>query len=192
MVIMKKLGSLFLAGLAALLPLALSIYLIWWLFVRIDGILAPVIQTITGHHLPGLGFLITILLILFIGLMATSLIGNRLMHFWEGLLLKTPLLGRLYSSIKRIVGAVLSPNKTAFRQVVMLEYPRKGLYVLGFITNENFYLMDEENYCVFVPTTPNPTSGFFMVAPRDQVQILDMPVEQAMELIISAGMVNGS
>lgn len=187
---MKKLGSYFLAGLAALLPLLISLYLIWWLFTSIDGILGPFIETLIGRNLPGLGFLITLLLLILVGMLATSWFGNRIMRFWEGLLVQTPFLGRLYTSLKRIITAVLSPNRTAFRQVVLVEYPRKELYVIGFITQENSPLLDENNYCIFVPTTPNPTSGFFIIAPKEQVTILDISIEQGMELIISAGMVN--
>lgn len=187
---MKKLSSLFLAGLAALLPLAISLYLIWWIFIKIDRLLAPILISITGKATPGVGFLITVALIVLVGFISTSILGNKLVDFWEKIVLKTPILGKMYGTVKKIVNSFLSPDRSSFKQAVLVEFPREGAYSIGFITNDNFSHIDEENYCLFVPTTPNPTSGFFIIVPQEKVKLLDIPVEKAFELLISAGMVS--
>lgn len=186
---MKKLLSMFFAGLAVLLPVAISLYLVWWLFVQIDGILAPLLVKFFGRTIPGAGFLLTIIMIIMVGFMATNLIGRKLFLWSEQILLKIPLLGKIYSTVKRITRAFFSPGKKSFRQVVLVEFPRTGAYSLGFITNDEFPFVEEDTYSVFVPTTPNPTSGFFIVVPQNQVKILDISVEQGIEMLMSAGMI---
>lgn len=187
---MRKLSSLFFAGLATLLPVVICFYIIWWLFITVDGILAPFIKRLPGYYFPGIGFTVTILLILFIGFMATNVLGKKFIALGEKALLKTPVLGKMFATAKRILNSVLAPNKNSFSQVVLVEFPRPGIYSLGFITNEDFAYLEEETYCVFVPTTPNPTSGFFIIAPKDQVKHLNISVEKGMELLISAGMIS--
>lgn len=100
-----------------------------------------------------------------------------------------PLLGKVYGTVKRITDSLFSSNKSALRQVALVEFPRPGIYSLGFITNDEFPYIEEDTYSIFIPTTPNPTSGWFVVLPRKDVTILDMSVDQGMEYIISAGMV---
>jgi len=185
---MRKLSSLFLAGLATLLPVVICFYITWWLFTTIDGWLAPILKRL-GYYFPGIGFALTIILILFIGFMATNVFGKKLIGLGEKALLKTPVLGKMYATAKRILDSFLKPNKNSFSQVVLVEFPRKGLHSLGFITNENFGYLDESNYCVFIPTTPNPTTGFFVICSQEQVKILDISVEKGMEILISAGMI---
>ncbi|MEA1962005.1 MAG: DUF502 domain-containing protein [Bacillota bacterium] len=189
---MKRIGSIFLTGLVTLLPIVISLYIIIWIFTAIDSILGPSIVQITGHSLPGVGFVLTIILILLIGMLTTNCIGKKLLSWSEVLFSRTPLLGKIYLTIKRIIGSLLSQDKNAFKKAVLVEFPREGLYSMGFITNDNFSYIDEENYCLFIPTTPNPTSGYFIVAPRDKVRLLDIPVEQAMEILISAGTVTNA
>jgi uncharacterized membrane protein len=186
---MKKLISMFFAGLIILLPAAISLYLIYWLFMRIDGILGPLLEQVWGYAIPGIGFIITITLIIIVGFMATNIIGRKLFLWWEGILIKIPLLGKLYSTIKKITRSFLSPNKVSFKKVVLVEFPRIGAHSIGFITNDEFPFLEENSYSIFVPTTPNPTSGFFIVVPRDKVKILDISVDQAFEIIMSAGMI---
>ena len=187
---MKRLVSLFLAGLATLLPLILSLYLIYWLVTFMDGLLDPLLILILGKAIPGLGFLITITSIILVGLMATNIIGHKLIAWSEQIFVKIPLLGKMYATFKRITNSFFSSNKTSFRQVALVEFPRKGIYSLGFITNDCFPYIDEDTYSIFIPTTPNPTSGWFIIMSRDNVKILDISVEKGIEMVISAGMVN--
>lgn len=189
---MKRFASLFLAGLATLLPLVISLYLIYWLVNFVDHLLDPVLSLVIGKTIPGLGFLITILFIILVGFMATNIIGNKLISWWEHIFVKIPLLGKMYSTLKRITNSFFSSNKTSFRQVALVEFPRKGIFSLGFVTNDEFPYLEADTYSIFIPTTPNPTSGWFIVMPREDVEILDISVEKGIEMVISAGMVNGS
>jgi len=186
---MKKLLSMFLAGLATLLPISISLWLIIWLFNLVDGILKPLLTPVIGFAVPGLGFIIIISLIILIGFISTNILGNKILSWWESIMQGIPLLGKIYRTVKRITDSIFSSNKSSFKQVALIEFPRKGIYSLGFVTNDEFAFIDEETYSIFIPTTPNPTSGWFIVLPREQVQILDINVDQGMEIIISAGMV---
>ncbi|MGI6422787.1 MAG: DUF502 domain-containing protein [Syntrophomonadaceae bacterium] len=186
---MKRILSLFLAGLATLLPVYISIWLIVWLFNLVDNILKPLLEPIIGCAVPGLGFIIIIALVILLGFISTNYFGRRILRWWENILHNIPLLGKVYGTIKRITDSLFSSNKSAFKQVALVEFPRPGIFSLGFITNDEFPHIEEDTYSIFIPTTPNPTSGWFVVLPREDVKILDMSVDQGMEFIISAGMV---
>ncbi|MBO8159899.1 DUF502 domain-containing protein [Thermosyntropha sp.] len=189
---MRRLASLFLAGLATLLPLVISIYFIYWIFKTVDSILAPVLKHYIGHTIPGLGFLITITLVILIGLISTNIAGRKIITWWENLFIQIPLLGKIYGTVKRITSSLFSKEKSSFRQVALIEFPRPGIYSLAFVTNDEVPFMEEEVYTLFVPTTPNPTSGWFIIMPKDKVRILDIGVDRGIEMVISAGMVNGN
>ncbi|NLL85079.1 MAG: DUF502 domain-containing protein [Syntrophomonadaceae bacterium] len=186
---MKRILSLFLAGLATLLPVYISIWLIVWLFNMVDNILKPLLEPIIGCAVPGLGFIIIIALVILLGFISTNYLGRRILGWWENLMQNIPLLGKVYGTIKRITDSIFSSNKSAFKQVALVEFPRPGIFSLGFITNDEFPHIEDDTYSIFIPTTPNPTSGWFVVLPREDVKILDMSVDQGMEFIISAGMV---
>lgn len=186
---MKRLASLFFTGLATLLPVVLSIYLLYWVFSIVDNLLAPLLSAYFGPVFPGVGFLLTILIILLVGIITTNFLGKKLVFWGELLLFRIPLLGKIYSTIRRITDSIFSSGKNSFRKVVLIEFPRKGIYSLGFVTNEDFPLLDEDAYSIFVPTTPNPTSGWFIIMPKDSVKILDISVERGIEIVISAGMI---
>ncbi len=187
---MKRILSLFGAGLATLLPVYISIWLIVWLFNMVDNILKPLLQPIFGFAVPGLGFIIIISFIILLGFISTNFLGRKMLGCWENIMIKIPLLGKVYGTVKRITDSLFSSNKSAFKQVALVEFPRPGIYSLGFVTNDEFDYVERDTYSIFIPTTPNPTSGWFVVLPREDVTILDMTIDQGMELIISAGMVS--
>ncbi len=186
---MRRILSMFLAGLATLLPIYISIWLIIWLFNMVDNILKPLLAPIFGFAVPGLGFIIIISFIILLGFISTNILGNKMLGWWENVMHKIPLLGKVYGAVKRITDSIFSSNKGAFKQVALIEFPRPGIYSLGFVTNEEFPYVKRDTYSIFIPTTPNPTSGWFVVLPREDVTILDINVDQGMEIIISAGMV---
>lgn len=188
---MKKLASLFLAGLATLLPIVISLYFIYWIFSAVDSLLAPVIIHYLGRPIPGLGFVITIALVTFTGLISTNIAGKKIIAWWEEILVKIPLLGKIYGTTKRITNSFFSKEKSSFSKVALIEFPRPGIYSLAFVTNEGVPFMDEEVYTLFIPTTPNPTSGWFVMMPKEKVKILDISIDRGIEMVISAGMVNG-
>ena len=189
----RRLRELFLVGLAVVLPLLVTYLLLRFLFEALDGLLDPMIQGILGRRIPGLGFLATVAIIFLIGTLTTNIVGRKLVAMTEGLLLRIPLVKNVYGASKQLFDAITLPGRGAFRQVVMLEYPRSGLYALGFITAtqaKGFQdLVGEQTVNVFIPTAPNPTSGFFLVVPERSVIPVPISVEEALKLIVSGGLI---
>ncbi len=189
----RRTRELFLVGLAVVLPLLVTYLLLRFLFETLDGLLDPIIQGVLGRRIPGLGLLAAVIIIFLIGALTTNIVGRKLVAMTEGLLLRIPLVKNVYAASKQLFDAFALPGKGAFRQVVMLEYPRVGSYALGFITatqTEGFdALVGEKTVNVFVPTAPNPTSGFFLVVPEKSVTPVPISVEEALKLIVSGGLI---
>jgi uncharacterized membrane protein len=189
----RRVRELFVVGLAVVLPLLVTYLLLRFLFETFDGLLDPIIQGILGRRIPGLGFLTTVALIFLIGTLTTNIVGRKLVAMTEGLLLRIPVVKTVYAASKQLFDALTLPGQGAFRQVVMLEYPRTGVYALGFITAtqaEGFQdLVGEKTVNVFIPTAPNPTSGFFLVVPERSVIPVPISMEEALKLIVSGGLI---
>ncbi len=188
---LKKLRNIFLTGILVILPLVASIYILWYLFVFIDNLVRPMVILLFKRDLPGAGIILTLLVIMITGVFATNVIGKKIITVAENLLLKIPLYRNIYISFKQFLEGLFHQNKDSFEQVIIFEYPRKGLYQMGFITKEtsSFFnsLTGKELYNVFLPTTPNPTSGMFIMVPKEEAIIIDISIEEALKLIISAG-----
>lgn len=189
-----SLKKIFTTGLITLLPLGITIYLFYLIFNFLDKLLGGVVEKIFNISVPGIGFAAGIILIFLVGFIASNLIGRKIIALWDALFHKIPLTRSIYSSAKQIIDAFTLQGKHAFQKVVLLEYPRKGLYVLGFITGSSKGEVQEKTHedvvNVFVPTTPNPTSGMLILAPKKEVIELDMTVEEGLKLIISGGLVS--
>ena len=193
--IFKQIWRLFLTGLFAILPISLTVYLVIFIFTKIDSILRDIItQTLAQfgvEYVQGMGFVLLLLLILLIGLLARSIIGKWLIKLVNQLMLKLPLVSKIYQTISELSNALFTDKKSIFENVVLIEYPRKGLYSIAFVTKKQKDIIDDgkqENLVnVFVPTTPNPTSGFFIMVPEDQVIDVGISVETAFKMILSAG-----
>jgi len=146
-----------------------------------------------GFHIPGLGVLLAIALVLVTGMIMANLLGRRLVAFWESLLARIPLVRTLYSAVKQIMEAVLATDAKSFRKVLLVEYPRKGVWSLAFMTSDDLGEVQDKTIAnvisVFIPTTPNPTSGFVLMVPESDVIELDMAVEEGLKMIISMGVV---
>ncbi len=188
----KSIKKNFLAGFAIILPVGITLYLIVFMFEFLDGILGPVFRWIFGRAVPGLGLLVSLILILMVGMMATNVIGSRLIAFGEKIITGTPFVRSVYISTKQVFTTLFRNTTTnAFNRVVMVEYPRKGMYVLGFATapaSGEVQNKTKENVInIFIPTTPNPTSGFLIMVPEQDVVAMDMSVEDAIKVIISGG-----
>jgi uncharacterized membrane protein len=195
----------FLAGLAIVMPGVISFAVLIWLFGTVSNITDKLLiflpQKLT-HRADGTMFwywsafalVITIFIIGFVGLLARNYFGKRVIEWADSALLRIPLLNKIYGATKQVNDAFSSGNKTAFRTVVLIEYPRLGVYSVGFITsepNEEIRAKTKEKVvCVFVPTTPNPTGGFLLLVPEDQVTKLDMSVADGIKYIISLGAIN--
>ncbi|MBU0683717.1 MAG: DUF502 domain-containing protein [Candidatus Omnitrophota bacterium] len=201
---MKKTWNKFLVyfinGVVLLLPIVLTVVLIKFLALQVNNIVLDPIMKLFTPVVMGLRriyvaktliFLLVILAIAIIGWAAKILFIKRFFSHGEKLFIKVPILGRIYNAAKQIFSALLGQGKTIFREVVMLEYPRKGIYSIGFTTGdakgEINQKIGKECLSVFVPTTPNPTSGLFLVVPKEEVFFLKMSVEDGMKLVISGG-----
>jgi len=188
----------FITGLLIWLPLAITA----WVLMVIAGIadnslrLLPKAfhpQNLVGFDIPGAGILVALIIILGTGLFATNFIGERLVRWWEILLAKIPVVNSIYNSVKQVSDTLFSSSGNAFRKALLIEYPRKGSWTIAFLTGKpggdvGNHLADDY-VSVYVPTTPNPTSGFFLMLPRNDVIELEMNVDEALKYIISMGVV---
>ena len=185
----------FLAGLILWAPLSITIWVIAWVFDVLDSVLPMAIRSeaLVGVHSPGFGVLVVVLLILVTGFVAANLIGQKLVEIWEGMMRRIPLVRSIYSSVKQVSDTILSPNGQAFRQAVMVQYPRQGSWTIGFLTgtpaSDVAQHLPTECVSVYVPTTPNPTSGFFLMMPKSEVIELSIGVDAALKYVVSMGTV---
>jgi uncharacterized membrane protein len=188
---MKKVQKIFLAGILTLLPVVVTFYLIYFLFTTLDNFLGNFLENMVQRELPGAGFLLSIGVVFLVGFLTTNLLGKRVIHWGEALITKIPLIKGIYTSTKQIVDAFSNREKDAFKKVVLLEYPRQGLFALGFVTGssrgEIQTKTQELMINVFVPTTPNPTSGMLVMVPEEAIIPLDMTVEEGLRVLISGG-----
>ena len=186
----KTLRRQFLAGLLVIVPIGATILIMVWLFVSIDNILQPLIRAILGHTIPGIGFAITVILIYLVGVIASNVGGRRLIRYGESLLAKVPIIRQLYQGIKQILEAFSTPNANGFMRVVLIEFPRKGVRSIGFVTNESPGEPGRRMLNIFVPTAPNPTSGFLQIVEESEVIRTNMSIDDALKLVLSAGRVS--
>jgi len=195
---MKRLRTYIVTGLLVWVPLGVTVFLVKFMVDFVDRtlLLLPLEyrpDTLLGVHIPGLGIVLTLAVLLVTGILAANFLGRKLVNTWESLLQRIPLVRTVYSAAKSFAEVVLTNNTESFKQVLLIEYPRKGLYSLCFQTSTSLGEVQartgEEVICVFVPTTPNPTSGVMIIIPKKDVIILDMQVEAAVKMVVSLGVV---
>ena len=189
----------FLAGILVTSPILITVYVTWLIVTFIDAQVAGLLPNSLDftkqlpHQIPGLGLIISIVVITFIGAITPGFIGRTLLKVGERILDNTPVVRSIYSAIKQIMETVMSTNSESFREVVLVEYPRKGIWVIGFVTGETKgevqSLNKETLINVFIPTTPNPTSGFLLFLPKKDLMYMKMKVEDAVKMVISGGIV---
>lgn len=184
----------FLTGLLILLPTVITMYVLYRIFVSIDNILRPLAEKYPFLDFPGLGFIGIILIILLTGVFAGNFIGRKIISWIEeGIIFKIPLVSRVYQAIKQMSEVFLKTNRTGFRKAILIQYPRPGIYVVGFVTSTwKFRGQDGDEQIfinVFLPTTPNPTSGLFLMLPEHEAIPLDCTIEEALKMVISGGAV---
>jgi len=183
----RKIRRHFLAGLLVTLPIAATIVLLVWIFNTIDSVLQPVVILLFGNPIPGVGFGTTVIFIYLVGLIVSQVAGKRLINYGESLLSKVPIFRWIYISIKQILESFSTPGDTGLLQTVLLEFPRKDIWTIGFITNETLTQNGKTQLNIFIPTSPNPTSGFMQIASEDEVIRTDIPVDNALRMVITAG-----
>lgn len=192
----QRLKKNFVTGLVAILPLLLTAYLCWLLFVwggQIFGealVLIPALRAIPRLGRVALGFVLLLVLIYAIGVLASHLLGRRLLGLWERLLRHTPFIGLVYNTSKQFTETFFT-SRYAFRQVVAVEYPRPGSYALGFLTSDRVWHLSggRKVLTVYLPNTPNPTGGRIMLVPPQRLFHVELTVEEAVKLIVSGGMI---
>ncbi len=191
---MSRLRKYFFTGIIVLLPLIITVYVLLVIFNLVDGLLAELIEKLVGFPLPGLGIVLTVLFILLVGLVATNVIGKRLIALFDLLFTRIPMVKIIYGAVKQIINAFAIQPRDAFRRVALVEYPRPGIYAIGFVTGEGTGEVQEKTVAkvssIFIPTTPNPTSGMLLLVPQAEITYLDMSVEEGLKWIISGGVVN--
>jgi len=197
----KKLKQIFLTGLAVTIPIGLTLYILFFLIDIMDGLLKiiPVRyhpDTLLGIHIPGLGIIVTLSLITIAGLVTTSYVGYKIVQSGEDLVDRIPFGRNIYQAIKKISYSMFMDKRSSFKKVVLVEFPRKGVYTIGFVTGvpsgEIRKKAGQNCISVFLPTTPNPTSGYLIIVPEDELVPMDMSVEEALTFIISVGIVTPS
>ena len=199
--ILAKFRRFFLTGLLVTAPIIITIYVTWLVITFIDIKVANLLpeyldfRKALPFQIPGLGLVIVIFVITLIGAITPGLIGRNLLKLGEMILFKTPVIRTVYSSIKQIMETVMSTNSKSFKEVVLVEYPRKDIWVIAFVTSSVKGEIDKkikksDLVSIFIPTTPNPTSGFLLFVAKKDLIYLKMPVEQAVKLVISGGIVS--
>lgn len=189
-----RLRRYFLVGLVVIAPVTVTVIVLRWIFETIDAILGRPLQAAIGFRIPGLGFILLGLLVLAVGWVVHNAVGRRMLNWWNDTVARFPVIGRLYNAASQIVQAVLGEQKRVFKRVVLVPFPSDSLWSVGFVTSEDSG--DLGRYAgvptcnVFVPTTPNPTTGFLLIVPKDRLRETAMTVEDAVKSIISAGSVS--
>jgi uncharacterized membrane protein len=189
-----ELRNAFVRGIGVLFPLGVTFWFFRSLLNWVDGIFSPALEQWLGREVPGLGFLTMVVLILIVGLLTRNLVGHLLFTWFERLLRSIPFVRSVYGAIKDLVGAfALGGKSKTFRQVVMVEYPRPGLYCIGFVTNESTFSSSDQRVQeftnVYIPNPPNPTSGVLVLVPKQDVITLEMSIEEGLKMVLSGGIV---
>jgi uncharacterized membrane protein len=194
----SKIRTYLIAGMLVWLPLAASFWVVSTLMKWMDKslLLVPAVyrpDELLGFHIPGLGVLLTLVIVLMTGMVAANLFGRELVKLWERLVLKIPLVRSVYSSVKQLLETMFADSGNSFRKVVLVEFPRPGVWALGFLTGtdqgEAQQMTGHDVVNVYVPTTPNPTGGYFIMLPKDDVKELKMSVDDGLKMLLSMGAV---
>lgn len=197
---MSKIKKYFITGLLIFLPVTLTIYILVAIFRFFDNILGRFINIYLirtgGFYVPGLGIILFILLVFFTGFFTTHFFGKRIFPALERFFLfKPPVVRQVYPAIKKIVNLIFSREKNSFKRAVLVEYPRKGIFSIGFVANNGMgeaknKTRNDDLVNIFIPNSPSPVSGFFIMVPEKDLVYLDISVEKAFEMIVSGGVLN--
>ena len=194
-----RLRNYFLAGVIVVAPISITFFIVWQVVQVVDGNVQRMLpdrynpETYLPFSVPGLGVVLMVGLITLIGMLAAGFVGRTVMRTSEQILNRMPVIRSIYGTLKQIFETVFSHSSQSFREVVLIEYPRRGIWAIGFVTGhargEIQARVETELINVFLPTTPNPTSGFLLFVPREEVLRLDMSVEDGIKMVISSGIV---
>ena len=185
----------FFTGLVILVPLGITLWVLRLIVTTLDQtllLLPPSVRTQAPFNVPGVGSILTLLIILVVGILARNFIGRRLVAWWEALLGRIPVVSAIYSSVKQVSDTLLSPSGQAFRKPVLVQFPREGTWAIGFVVGDPGSIqtpLSGTHASVYVPTAPNPTSGYVLIVSLDQIVDLDVTVDEALKFVVSMGVV---
>lgn len=195
-----RIRNYFLTGIVVTAPISLTVYLTWEFIAWVDDRVTPLVpakynpETYLPFSIPGLGLVIMLVFLTFVGFVTANFFGRAFIKFGERMVNRVPVVRTIYNALRQILETVFTQSSTSFRQVVLVEYPRRGIWTTAFVTSdtdgETARLFDEEMINIYVPTTPNPTSGFLLIVPRKDLKFLDVSVEDATKFIISLGIIS--
>lgn len=187
----RRLRRYFFTGLVVLAPVGVTAFVLVWIFRTLDEILGGPIRNTLGFRIPGVGFFMLLIVVMVIGWIVHQAAGRQVLHWWNRGLSRFPVTAPIYNAASQIIQTVIGERQRIFRRPVLIPYPTDGMWAIGFVTNEAplgfAELLGEPCINVFVPTTPNPTSGFMLVVPEARCRALNLSIEEAMKLVISAG-----
>ena len=189
--LMRYLGKNLVAGVLVITPLAVVILVLYWVFSNVDNVAQPVIEAVSGRKIPGLGFALFLVLIYIVGIIASNYLGKRIVRFFESLITRVPAFRQLYTGAKQVVEGLTGTglNKVAFREVVFVEFPKKGMMTMAFVTNETTDEFGQKLYAIYIPTPPMPTGGFFEMVAEDKITHTDISIDEGLKTIISCGII---
>ena len=200
--IQRRFRNIFVTGLLITLPIFITIFILKFLYKHLDA-LSPLFTALLikagapipeGYRIPFLGVTMTLIIIVLMGMFTTNIFGKRLVHLGETLVEKIPFVRRIYGGTKQVISSFVHADTSAFNQVVLIEFPRRGVHAIGFVTGDTRGEVQSKTgdnmINVFVPTTPNPTSGFLIFAPPEEVQEISMTIEEGVKYVISGGIVD--
>jgi uncharacterized membrane protein len=183
----------FLSGVLIVVPLIVTYMVLRFLFDALDGVLQPLLEKLIGFYLPGLGVIATLIIIILTGIVTHNYIGLKLVKLWDRILTRVPLIRPIYSGAKGLLEATAGSSKTSFKDVAVIEYPRKGTYTICFIAQYIELERDGQSHrfaSVFIPSTPTPLTGWSILVPFEEVTAVDMTIEAAIKFLVSGGVVS--
>jgi len=183
---MSKIKKSFITGLGTILPIGVTIFVIVKLFSTVDNFLQGWIESVFGFRLVGLGFVVVVVTIILIGAFTNTYLAKKISNVVNNIFNRIPIIKSIYFPLKEVV-SLSNPSETSFQKVVLVEFPNKGIHSIGFITNQELKINNEDKVSVFIPTTPNPTNGFLVYVNIEAVEILDMTIEAGIKTVISIG-----
>lgn len=188
--IIRTLQRVFVSGILVVVPVTVTLFVLYFLFQKIDGLLSPLLAKLLGYNIPGMGLAVTVLLILLVGVVARNVVGSRLFGLGELIFIRTPLVRAIYTAAKQLLEAITSTDRKSFNRAVLVEYPRAGVYTVAFASSRTEIKIDNEMHsmvAVFIPSTPTPVTGFVVLVPASQVFELELSTENAIKYIVSGG-----
>ena len=197
---MSTLRRWLISGMLVIMPLAVTLWVLDLIVTFLDSSLKLLPEALqpnlvfAGFKVPGLGVVLTLCIVLLVGAVASNYLGFRLIRWWDNLMGRIPIVRSIYSAVKQISDTLFSSQGNAFREVVLVQYPRQGLWTVAFVTGKPGgeiaqHIDPQTNISIYVPTTPNPTSGFYLLLPRQDVIPLEMSVDEALKVVVSMGVI---